>query len=153
MRKVFQAARAAMTYGRRHKANNSSIRETIMRHKFLLTLAAGIALGAAAIQALHAQAKPPIYVVNEVDVTDPAGFKTYAAAQAKLIASHGGHYIIQGGKVTAMDGETPKRFTIYVFDNEDKMHAWRNDPAQKDVFDVRNKVAKFRTFAVEGLAN
>lgn len=124
-----------------------------MRHKFLLTLAAGIALGAAAIQALHAQAKPPIYVVNEVDVTDPAGFKAYAAAQGKLIQSHGGHYIIQGGKVTVMEGAPPKRFTIYVFDNEDKMHAWRNDPAQKDVYDTRDKVAKFRTFAVEGLAN
>jgi uncharacterized protein (DUF1330 family) len=127
--------------------------ENIMRFKSLLTLAAGIALGAAAIEALHAQAKPPVYVINEVDVTDQAGFRTYAEAQSKLIQNHGGRYIIRGGKVTAFDGEPPKRVTVYVFDGEENMLAWRNDPAQKDVLGTRDKVAKFRSFAVEGLPN
>jgi hypothetical protein len=33
------------------------------------------------------------------------------------------------------------------------MLAWRNDPAQKDVLATRDKVVKFRSFAVEGLPN
>ncbi len=118
-----------------------------------LAMIAGAVLAGAAIQTLHAQAKPPVYVVNEIDVTDQPGFQTYAAAQAKLIQSHGGHYIIRGGKVTIFDGTAPKRFTIYVFDNEDKMMAWRNDPAQANVLGTRDKVGKFRSFAVEGIAN
>ena len=32
-------------------------------------------LGAGAIQALHAQSKPPAFVVAEVDVKDKAGFE------------------------------------------------------------------------------
>jgi len=41
-------------------------------------------LGAVAFQRLHAQTKPPVYVVNEIDVTDSAGFRKYADAQAQL---------------------------------------------------------------------
>jgi uncharacterized protein (DUF1330 family) len=121
------------------------------RYAVALAVFTGIGFRAAVVQGLHAQAKPPVYVVNEVDVTDHAGFKTYIENQAKLIEKHGGRYIIRGGKVTAFDGRPPKRFNIYVFDNENRIQAWRNDPAQKDVLGTRDKVAKFRSFAVEGV--
>jgi hypothetical protein len=52
--------------------------EDIMQgtHKFALVLAAGFILGASAIQALHAQAKPPGYLLAEVAVTvDEATYK------------------------------------------------------------------------------
>jgi uncharacterized protein (DUF1330 family) len=120
-----------------------------------LSLLAGVAIGAVAIQGLHAQAnKPPIYIVNEVEITDQPGFQAYADAQSKLIQKHGGHYIIRGGKIVASLTGTPPsgRYTVYVFDNQDKMQAWRDDPGQKEVLATRDKVAKFRSFAVEGLA-
>ncbi len=34
-------------------------------------LLTGIAIGGVAIQGLHAQGKPPVYLITEVDVTDP----------------------------------------------------------------------------------
>ena len=124
------------------------------KYKLALTLLSGVAIGAVAVQGLHAQAKPPVYIVNELEITDQAGFKTYADAQSKLIEKHGGHYIIRGGKVVASLAGTPPsdRYTVYVFDNQDKMQAWRDDPAQKEVLATRDKVAKFRSFAVEGVA-
>ena len=74
--------------------------------KASLALLAGITLGVASIQALHAQAKAPVpvYVVNEVDVTDQAGFKSYSERQEVLIKKNGGRYIIRGGKINAIDG-------------------------------------------------
>jgi uncharacterized protein (DUF1330 family) len=119
-----------------------------------LGVLAGIGIGAAAVEGLHAQAKPPVYVVNEIDVTDQAGFQAYAQANAKLIESHGGRYIIRGGKVTETISGTPPagRYTIYVFDDEDKMKAWRNDPGFKDLMATRDKAGKFRSFVVEGIA-
>jgi len=125
------------------------------RYTIGLTLFAGIAVGAIAVQGLHAQVnKPPVYIVNEVEVTDQAGFQTYADAQSKLILKHGGHYIIRGGKVVASLSGTPPtgRYTVYVFDNQEKMQAWHDDPGQREVLGVRDKVAKFRSFAVEGVA-
>jgi uncharacterized protein (DUF1330 family) len=124
------------------------------RTTIALSVLAGSVIGAAAIQAIHAQAaKPPIYVINELDVTDPAAFQTYAEAQAKLIQKHDGHYIIRRGKTVATISGTPPTgaVTVYVFDNQDKMQAWRDDPAQKDVLGTRDKAGKFRSFAVEGL--
>ena len=90
--------------------------------------------------------------MNEIDVIDDALFKTYSSSQQTLIEKHGGKYIIRGGKVSAIDRSPPKRFTIYVFDNADKLQAWQNDPAQKTIWATRGKAGKFRTFIAEGLA-
>jgi len=38
------------------------------RYTVVLSMIAGAALGSAAIQALHAQGKPPVYLVTEIDV-------------------------------------------------------------------------------------
>ena len=39
-------------------------------YKLAIALVAGAAIGGAAIQGLHAQAKPPVYVVGEISVTN-----------------------------------------------------------------------------------
>jgi uncharacterized protein (DUF1330 family) len=119
------------------------------------SIAAGLAIGGLAIQALHAQSKPPVYVVNEIEITDQAGFQVYAATQQKIIEKHGGKYVIRAGKVLAtLSGAAPAgRYTVYRFDNQDKMQAWRDDPAQKEGLATRDKVGKFRSFVVEGLPN
>jgi uncharacterized protein (DUF1330 family) len=87
-------------------------------------------------------------VVNEVDVKDKAGFQTYAANQETLIKKYGGQYIIRGGKVVATLSGTPPsdRFTVYRFDSQEKMQAWRDDPAQKDGLATRDKVGKGRGY-------
>jgi len=45
-----------------------------------LSMLAGAALGGAAIQALHAQGKPPVYYVAKIDVTNPDAYSSPAAA-------------------------------------------------------------------------
>ena len=40
------------------------------KFKFALAVVAGVALGAAAVQGLHAQAKPKAYLVTESEVLD-----------------------------------------------------------------------------------
>ena len=124
------------------------------KYTLVLGLATGIAIGAVAVDRLHAQAKPPVFVINEVEVTDQAGFQKYADDNSKIIQKHGGKYVIRGGKIIAtLSGTAPTgRYTIYSFENEAKMNDWRNDPGQKDVLATRDKVAKFRSFVVEGLS-
>ena len=41
---------------------------------FVYQLGAGIAVGALAVQGLHAQAKPPVYNIVEIDVTNPEAY-------------------------------------------------------------------------------
>ena len=55
-----------------------------------LSILAGVAVGAAAVQALHAQAKPPAYVVAEIDVMNPDPYdKEYVPPAAKAIKDGG----------------------------------------------------------------
>lgn len=124
-----------------------------INYKTALTLLGGIALGGVAMQALHAQAKPPVYVINEIDVTDPVGFKAYAERMGSLITSMGGKFIVRGGKTEALEGAPPKRVTVYVFDSMEKMQAWRDSPAVKELKVIRDKSSNFRAFAAEGIAN
>jgi uncharacterized protein (DUF1330 family) len=121
---------------------------------------AGAAIGAAAVNGLHAQAKAPLYVVSELDVTNPEAYgKEYAPKAQALIKASGGRFLAIGGvagagagKLTAFDGEAPKRVTVQVWDSMEQYQAYRNLPAFKEARQIGEKYAKFHTFAVEGVS-
>jgi uncharacterized protein (DUF1330 family) len=74
----------------------------------------GAALGAAAVQGLHAQAKPPIYVIGEIDfLNQEAYLEDYAPKARAVIEAAGGKFLAAGGKTTTIEGEPPKsRITV-----------------------------------------
>jgi uncharacterized protein (DUF1330 family) len=128
------------------------------KYKTGLAMLAGVALGAAAVQGLHAQAKPPVYYVAEIEVTNPEGYgKEFAPKAQAIIKSHGGKFLAIGGtaganakQITGFDGEAPKRAVVQLWDSMEKIQAWRNDPEYKKVREIGDKYAKFRSFAIEG---
>ena len=125
-----------------------------MRTMLTLTLAtlSGVATGAPAIQALHAQNKSPAYFVAEIDVADPAVYKTYVERNTSVVNTYGGRFLVRGGKTTAMDGEPPKRVVIIAWENEDKAREWYTSEAYKEIIPIRDKAAKFRGFIAEGVS-
>ena len=120
-------------------------------YRIALALLAGTAVGAGAITALKAQAKPPTYVVIEVnEMLDAAAFAK-AVANAPLLD---GHYMVRTQKVTALDGDAPPiRFVVIAFDTEEKFNAWKDSAAIKEVNATRLKTSKSRSFVVEGMPN
>src|SRR6266705_1611775 len=124
------------------------------RYTVALSILAGVALGAAAVQALHAQAKPIAYVVAEIDVTNPEPYeKEYVPPAAKAITDGGGKYIVRGGKTAAIYGEPPQpRIAVMTFESMKKAQAAFNSSAYKEAKKVGDKYANFRVYAVEGLA-
>jgi Domain of unknown function (DUF1330) len=101
-----------------------------MKTHYAVTLAmlAGAAIGATAVNGLRAQAKPPLYLVTEIDVSSPEAYgKEYAPKAQALTKAAGGRFLAIGGtagagagKVTAFDGDAPKRATVQVWT------AWNN---------------------------
>jgi hypothetical protein len=89
--------------------------------KRLLTLGlpmlAGIAIGATAIQGLHAQAKPPTYAVIAVrKINDAATYKTGVLDKAApIITAAGGHFVVRTDQITSLDGTPPARFVLIQF--------------------------------------
>ena len=126
-----------------------------MRTQYTVALAmlTGIGIGAVAVQGLHAQAKPPVYYISEIDVTNQDAYlKEYAPKVQATIKAAGGRIIAAGGKVTPFEGEPPKsRVAIQVWDSLEKAQAWRNSADYKELRKIGDKYAKFRAYAVEGL--
>jgi uncharacterized protein (DUF1330 family) len=117
-----------------------------------LAMFAGFGLGAIAVQGLHAQAMPPVYSVAEIDILDQAAYSTYVPKAQAAIKAAGGKFLAAGGTITAVDGEPPKsRVAIQQWDSLEKFQAYRDSAAFKDLLPIRQKVAKFRTFVVEGV--
>ncbi len=126
-----------------------------MRTRSMVTLAAvaGFGLGAVAVQTLHAQAKPPIYYIAEVDVKDVDAYtKEYAPKAQALIKANGGKVLAAGQKVTSIEGQPPKpRVAVLVWDSMEKIQAYRNSAEYKEIRKIGDKYAKFRVFTIEGL--
>jgi uncharacterized protein (DUF1330 family) len=116
-------------------------------------MVAGIGVGAAAVQTLHAQATPPIYRIAEIQVTDVDAYtKEFAPKAQAALKNAGGRFLAAGQKVTALEGEPPKtRVTIQVWESLEKMKAAYDSAEYKEARKIGDKYAKFRAFAVEGL--
>jgi uncharacterized protein (DUF1330 family) len=127
-----------------------------INYKMAMTLLGGIALGAAAIQGLHAQAKPPAIVVVDIsDITDAEGFKTVGGrsneAGMAVFKEFGGRYLARTQNITALDGTPPKRFIVIAFPSVENAQTWNSSAAQKEVNAIRAKTTKSRSFIVEGM--
>jgi uncharacterized protein (DUF1330 family) len=126
-----------------------------MKTQYTVTFAmlAGFGLGAVAVQGLHAQAKPPVYQVVEIDVLDKEAYsKDYIPKAQAAIRAAGGKFLAAGGKTTTIEGEPPNpRIVIQQWDSLEKVQAYRNSAAFKDLLPLRDKMAKFRSYVVEGV--
>jgi uncharacterized protein (DUF1330 family) len=121
--------------------------------KFALTLLAGFALGAGAIQGLHAQAqKKPAYLVAEVEVTDPPAYQAYAAKATETVKAAGGKFLVLRGKVDSKEG-APMQGVIVIaaFDSMADAEKWYNEPPYHPLIAERQKAAKTRLYIVEGV--
>jgi uncharacterized protein (DUF1330 family) len=129
-----------------------------MKTRYIVPLAllAGIAIGAVAVQGLHAQAQPPAYVIAMPNPADADAYaKNYAAHIQATIEPFGGHYLVRGGKRVVFNG-TPPNVVVIAFDNIAKAEAWRNSAAYQAVVPARDKAignGTYASFAVEGVSN
>jgi uncharacterized protein (DUF1330 family) len=119
----------------------------------IFALLAGIAIGTAAVEGLHAQAAPPAYVIAMRNPADPDAYsKNYASLLPPTFQAFGGHYIVRGGKRIVFNGDPPN-VVIIGFDSMEKAQAWRDSAAYKALIPARDKAignGTYQSFAVEG---
>jgi uncharacterized protein (DUF1330 family) len=118
-----------------------------------LAVATGFGLGAVAVQGLHAQAKPPAYLLAEVQVTDPDVWKQYLAALPGTMAPYKTRTLARANPV-ALDNSAPPAgsLVIIAFNNMEDVKAFWNSPAYQAIIPLREKSAKTRVYAVEGMS-
>ena len=125
------------------------------KYKIALSVLVGAALGAAAIQGLHAQMKPKAYMVTENEVIDAAALATYTPLAVAAIQAAGGRRLAPpAGRIVAIVGEAPKRLGISEWESVEKAQAYRNSDAFQKLAPQRDKALKtIRVYIKEGAAN
>lgn len=91
------------------------------------------------------------YVVNEIVVTEPARFQTYADQVPAILAKYGGEYVVRGGAPEWVDGpEPPHRLVVLRFDSREAARAWRNSPEYLAILPIREATSTSRVYIVDG---
>jgi uncharacterized protein (DUF1330 family) len=119
-----------------------------------LAMIASAALGAAVVQTLHAQAKPPAYNIVEITIKDQDGYnKEYLPIITKALTEAGGKFIVRGGKTISYEGAAPApRVVVVQFENLGKLQALYNSASYNDAIAVGDKYSTQRIFGVEGVS-
>lgn len=110
-------------------------------------------LGVGAAGVLYAQAKPPAYVVAEIDVKDQDGYaKDFLPKAQANIKEMGGKYLGGGfNKAIALTGaKPPNRVVLLQFPDMDAVKAFYDKEGRLET-DVGNKYASFRAVGIEGI--
>lgn len=91
------------------------------------------------------------YIVNEIVITDPERFQTYADQVPAILKAHGGEYVVRGGQPERVDGpEPPHRVVVVRFASREAARAWRNSPEYLAILPIREATSTSRVYIVDG---
>lgn len=90
------------------------------------------------------------YVVNEIAVTDPERFQTYASQVPATLPPFGGRYTVRSGATEAVAGTPPGRIVILEFPSLAQARAWRASAAYQAILPVRDATSTSRVYIAEG---
>ena len=121
------------------------------RFDIALSMVVGAILGGAAIQVLHAQAKPPVYMIAINEVSDQERYaKEYVPPAQRSVKDHGGEYVA-AGPGTQVAGNLPHGPVVILrWESMEALEGWRNSPEFQAALKIGEQYAKFNIVAVNG---
>jgi uncharacterized protein (DUF1330 family) len=124
-----------------------------MKFRYAIAMAALSSVGVGTVvHSLHAQAKPPVYMIAINEVSNQEGYaKEYLPAAQKAIKEHGGVYVA-AGPGTQIAGNLPNgRVVVLRWESMEALMGWRNSPEYQAALKNGEKYAKYNIIAVNGV--
>jgi uncharacterized protein (DUF1330 family) len=123
------------------------------RYIAALSMLAGMAVGAVAIQALHAQARSPVYMIALDEITDADRYSNeYLRPAQASIKLHGGVYVA-AGPGTLIEGTLPKESVVVLrWDSMEALKAWRESSDYLAARQIGIRYGKYNIVAVKGVS-
>lgn len=95
----------------------------------------------------------PAYVINDMEVTDPALLEEYKKLSPATVAQYGGRFIARGGATEVLEGEwTPKRLVILEFPDLARAKEWVNSAEYAPARRLRQQSSRSNIIVIEGAA-
>ena len=93
----------------------------------------------------------PAYVIAEVEITNPDGYKEYAAIVPATIQQYGGRFLVRGGKSEALEGDWPERRRVVIeFPSVEAARKWWDSPEYAKPKALRKANSNGRLILIEG---
>jgi uncharacterized protein (DUF1330 family) len=91
------------------------------------------------------------YVIIDVEITDPEGYKEYMKLAPEAVKLYGGKYIARGGLNETLEGDWhAKRLVILEFPSMQQAKAWLDSPEYAPARAMRHQYARSNMVVVEG---
>ncbi|KRD53315.1 MULTISPECIES: DUF1330 domain-containing protein [Sinorhizobium/Ensifer group] len=93
------------------------------------------------------------YLIADVDITDAATFEEYKREVPATEARYGGRYLGRGGATRVLEGDwEPHRLVILEFPDMQALLSWYQSPEYQRLKTIRERCARTRIIALEGVA-
>ena len=95
----------------------------------------------------------PAYVLAELEITNPEGYKAYTASVPATITQYGGRFLARGGFTEALEGDWPKvRRVIIEFPSMEAARKWWDSPEYEKPKLMRRANSNGRLLLLEGVS-
>jgi uncharacterized protein (DUF1330 family) len=93
---------------------------------------------------------PKGYWIARVDVSDPAGYQEYVAANAAAFSKYGARFIVRGGRFEAPEGTPRSRNVVLEFKDYETALACYNSPEYAAARALRDGRSVAELLIIEG---
>jgi len=93
----------------------------------------------------------PVYLIAQVDITDPERYRDYARHTPRIIAQHGGRFIARGAAPLVLEGPpTTKRIVVIEFPSMEHVKAFYDSPDYVRARAIRAEASTGQLVVIEG---
>ena len=93
-----------------------------------------------------------VYVIAEIEVTDPDRYAEYGTLANASVLRHGGRFVVRGGPSEIIEGDWSGRIVVLEFDSLEAARGWYDSDDYQACLPIRLESSKGRMIAVEGAA-
>lgn len=93
-----------------------------------------------------------VYLVAQIDITDPDTFKKYGERVAPTVEQYGGRYLVRGGSMENLEGKvTRSRLVVIEFDSKESAKRWYTSPEYGPLIKLRQQASEGEVLIVDGV--
>lgn len=94
----------------------------------------------------------PAYVLAEIEITNPEGYKSYTTMVPATIEKHGGRFLVRGTPCHALEGEWPERRRVLIeFPTTAAARKWWDSTEYEKPKALRRATSNGRLLLLEGV--
>ncbi len=92
-----------------------------------------------------------VYIILDIEVTDPVVYEEYKKRSTGAAAAFGGRFVVRGGKAEVWEGEwKPSRVVVLEFESVARAREWYGSDLYRPARALREASARTSMIVVEG---